>query len=303
MQFELLTSSEKINCSEWLDNYIERRYGKYSETLRKVWGILLETCYKDSGYHENEVGSALAARPQFMPVRTGPCCYAKLYYDADLFEKAVRLFASAAEEFGKADGYQYDLCDLVRQALSNRFNTNQKKFAKAYENRDISAVKEISETQLALLKDLDLLLSHRSEFCLSRWIGDSHRLAADDTERKYFDLNARTLITLWGDMNDTNILHDYAWREWSGLVGEFYFTRWQMFYNDSIAALEQGVEFKVHCTEDFAGRAKYIESLFGRSIFDFEKQWVHTYKEYPYPEDSDVTETANNLIDIWKIGK
>ncbi len=302
LQFSLLTASENIDWSAWLDNYIERRYGKYSETLRKAWDMLLETCYKDSGYHENEVGSALAARPQFMPVRTGPCCYTKIYYNTALFEKAVCVFASVLDEYKHSDGYQYDLCDLVRQALSNRFNTNQQKFAKAYENKDIKAVKEISETQLSLLKELDAFLSNRSEFCLSRWIGDSHRLAADETERKYFDLNARTLITLWGNMDDTNILHDYAWREWSGLIGEYYYTRWQMFYDASVSALKQGREFKVHCTEDFSARAKYIHDPFGRRLFDFEKEWVNTYKEYPYPQDRDVTESAKKVLEKQSIG-
>ncbi len=63
LQFELLTSSGKIECSKWLDNYIKRRYGKSSTALHDTWNILLQTCYKNDGYHENEVGSAVAARP------------------------------------------------------------------------------------------------------------------------------------------------------------------------------------------------------------------------------------------------
>ena len=62
----------KIECSKWLDNYIKRRYGKSSTALHDTWNILLQTCYKNDGYHENEVGSAVAARPQLMPVRSGP---------------------------------------------------------------------------------------------------------------------------------------------------------------------------------------------------------------------------------------
>lgn len=88
LQFELLTSSNQIDWSEWLDDYIKRRYGKYSRTLRKAWDILLETCYRNDGYHENEVGSVLAARPQLMPIRTGPCCFTKIYYDTKQFEMA-----------------------------------------------------------------------------------------------------------------------------------------------------------------------------------------------------------------------
>lgn len=303
LQLELLTSSKQIDCSEWLDDYIRRRYGKYSETLRKVWDILLETCYSSSNdYQENEVGSALAARPQLMPIRTGPCCYTKIYYDTKLFEKAVSLFKSVSDEFGESDGYQYDLCDLVRQALSNRFYTNQSDFADAYSRKDIEALKILSEKQLNLLQDMDRFLANRSEFSLSRWIEDSHRLAGDEQEKKYFDFNARTLITLWGDVYGENMLYDYSWREWSGLIGEFYFVRWKMFYDEVISQLEKGRHVDVLCTADFVKRKNYIKSDFGKRLNDFENKWINTYSEYPYPSDKNVVSDAQMLIKKWNIG-
>lgn len=303
LQLELLTSSKQIDCSKWLDDYIRRRYGKYSETFRKVWDILLETCYSSSNdYQENEVGSALAARPQLMPIRTGPCCYTKIYYDTKLFEKAVSLFKSVSDEFGESDGYQYDLCDLVRQALSNRFYTNQSDFADAYSRKDIEALKILSEKQLNLLQDMDRFLANRSEFSLSRWIEDSHRLAGDEQEKKYFDFNARTLITLWGDVYGENMLYDYSWREWSGLIGEFYFVRWKMFYDEVISQLEKGRHVDVLCTADFVKRKNYIKSDFGKRLNDFENKWINTYSEYPYPSDKNVVSDAQMLIKKWNIG-
>lgn len=303
LQLELLTSSKQIDCSEWLDDYIRRRYGKYSETLRKAWDIFLETCYSSSNdYQENEVGSALAARPQLMPIRTGPCCYTKIYYDTKLFEKAVSLFKYVSDEFGESDGYQYDLCDLVRQALSNRFYTNQSDFADAYSRKDIEALKILSEKQLNLLQDMDRFLANRSEFSLSRWIEDSHRLAGDEQEKKYFDFNARTLITLWGDVYGENMLYDYSWREWSGLIGEFYFVRWKMFYDEVISQLEKGRHVDVLCTADFVKRKNYIKSDFGKRLNDFENKWINTYSEYPYPSDKNVVSDAQMLIKKWNIG-
>ncbi len=303
LQLELLTSSKQIDCSQWLDDYMKRRYGKYSETLRKAWDILLETCYSSShDYQENEVGSALAARPQLMPIRTGPCCYTKIYYDTKLFEKAVSLFKSVSDEFGESDGYQYDLCDLVRQALSNRFYTNQSDFADAYSRKDIEALKILSEKQLNLLQDMDRFLANRSEFSLSRWIEDSHRLAGDEQEKKYFDFNARTLITLWGDVYGENMLYDYSWREWSGLIGEFYFVRWKMFYDEVISQLEKGRHVDVLCTADFVKRKNYIKSDFGKRLNDFENKWINTYSEYPYPSDKNVVSDAQMLIKKWDIG-
>lgn len=303
LQFELLTSSKQIEYKFWLKDYIKRRYGQYDESLGKVWDILLETCYRDSGYQENEVGSVLAARPLPMPERTGPCCFTKVYYDTGLFEKAAALFASVSDGFTNSDGYQYDLCDLLRQVLSNRFYTNQKKYSIAYNEKNINELKRLSEEQLEILEDLDTLLSHRSEFCLSRWMYDSHKLAADDVEKKYFDYNAKTLITLWGDVNGDDILFDYSWREWSGLIKDFYYVRWKMFYDEVITQLEQGRNINVCDTVDFNKRKDYVKTPFGKRILDFETKWINEYKAYSYPVDSDVVPYAKKLIEKWSIGK
>lgn len=303
LQFELLTSSKKIDWSNWLDNYILRRYKKYSTTLRKAWNLLLETCYKDDGYEENAVGSTLASRPQMMPKMTGPCCYSKVYYDTEKFEKAVALFLSVSDEFKDSDGYQYDLCDLMRQALSNRFYTNQKAFAKAHFWRKLSKVKEISEKQLDLLLDLDNLTSYRSEMCLSRWICDAQKLATDDEERKYFDMNARTLITLWGDVNaSTSALYDYSWREWSGLIKEYYYVRWSMFYKEVIEHMENHKRLVIKNGNNYVSRARYLNYDFGRKLGKFELEWGKTYKEYEYPVDKDTVDISKKLAEKWNIG-
>ena len=303
LQFELLTSSKKIDWSNWLDNYILRRYKKYSTTLRKAWNLLLETCYKDDGYEENAVGSTLASRPQMMPKMTGPCCYSKVYYDTEKFEKAVALFLSVSDEYKDSDGYQYDLCDLMRQALSNRFYTNQKAFAKAHFWRKLSKVKEISEKQLDLLLDLDNLTSYRSEMCLSRWICDAQKLATDDEERKYFDMNARTLITLWGDVNaSTSALYDYSWREWSGLIKEYYYVRWSMFYKEVIEHMENHKRLVIKNGNDYVSRARYLNYDFGRKLGKFELEWGKTYKEYEYPVDKDTVDISKKLAEKWNIG-
>ena len=40
---------------------------------------------------------------------------------------------------------------------------------------------------------------------------------------------ARTLLTLWGDRQGAIGLRDYAAREWSGLLGDFYRPRWESY--------------------------------------------------------------------------
>lgn len=299
LQFELLTTNEPINIEKWLDNYVERRYGKANATLRKAWDILLNTCYRDDGYHEPEVGSMLCGRPSFFPKKAGPCDFTKIYYDTKEFEKALHLFANVADEFNNNDGYQYDLCDITRQALSNRFYDNQREYSEAYKAGDIEKVKHISAIQLDLLLDLDSLLSNRSEFCLSKWINDSHKLATNEEEKKYFDRNARTLITLWGDVDGDTSLFDYSWREWSGLIKEYYYPRWEAFYSDALNHLKSGTKFVLDAGIPFFGRTRLRATEFGKNLAEFENKWCKTYSEYEKPTDRDVVPAVNQTIEKW----
>lgn len=300
LQFELLATAKAIDLDKWLDKYILRRYGKFDKTLRKAWEILLETCYRSDGYEENAVGSVVASRPQMIPTQAGPCCKNKLYYDTDKFEKAVELYLSVSEDFKKSDGYQYDLCDLTRQAMSNRFHKEQIKFADAYKKKNISAVEEIAKKQLSLLADMDTLLSHRKEFCFSRWINDCHNLATDEKEKRYFDMNARTLLTSWGDIRSTTwSLYDYAWREWSGLIKEYYYKRWKMFYNKVLYCLKNKKILFIINGDGYIGRFWYKSYPFGKKLNKFELSWLKDYKEYPEPKNSDVIGCVKKYAEKW----
>ncbi|HIZ10490.1 MAG TPA: alpha-N-acetylglucosaminidase [Candidatus Eubacterium faecavium] len=300
LQFELLTTAQAIDLDKWLDKYILRRYGKFDKTLRKAWEILLETCYRSDGYKENAVGSVVASRPQMIPTQAGPCCKNKLYYDTDKFEKAVELYLSVSEDFKESDGYQYDLCDLTRQAMSNRFHKEQIKFAAAYKKKNISAVEEIAKKQLSLLADMDTLLSHRKEFCFSRWINDCHNLATDEKEKRYFDMNARTLLTSWGDIRSTTwSLYDYAWREWSGLIKEYYYKRWKMFYNKVLYCLKNKKILFIINGDGYIGRFWYKSYPFGKKLNKFELSWLKDYKEYPEPKNSDVIGCVKKYAEKW----
>lgn len=300
LQFELLTTAQAIDLDKWLDKYILRRYGKFDKTLRKAWEILLETCYRSDGYEENAVGSVVASRPQMIPTQAGPCCKNKLYYDTDKFEKAVELYLSVSEDFKESDGYQYDLCDLTRQAMSNRFYKEQIEFAGAYKKKNISAVEEIAKKQLSLLADMDTLLSHRKEFCFSRWINDCHNLATDEKEKRYFDINARTLLTSWGDIRSTTwSLYDYAWREWSGLIKEYYYKRWKMFYNKVLYCLKNKKILFIINGDGYIGRFWYKSYPFGKKLNKFELSWLKDYKEYPEPKNSDVIGCVKKYAEKW----
>ena len=59
-----------------------------------------------------------------------------------------------------------------------------------------------------LLRDVDTLLSTQSSFLLGKWIEDARSLGIDEASKNYYEENARTIVSTWGDKDQS--LNDYA---------------------------------------------------------------------------------------------
>ena len=99
----------------------------------------------------------------------------------------------------------------------------------------------------------------------------------DASEKDLCERNARTLITYWGPDDPKTELHEYAHKEWSGLLQGFYLRRWEMF----VAALR----------ESLSGKA-----LVEPNYFAFEKQWTEEHKPYPAMPSGDAVEEAAKAL-------
>ena len=60
-------------------------------------------------------------------------------------------------------------------------------------------------------------------------------LQMNEQEQKYYEENARCILTVWGQKNTQ--LNDYANRGWGGLTRTFYRERWKRFTEEVIAAM------------------------------------------------------------------
>lgn len=54
--------------------------------------------------------------------------------------------------------------------------------------------------------------------------------------------NARTLLTTWGGQPQAEAggLHDYAYRQWQGLLSDFYYPRWHYYFTHDLQAPPEG---------------------------------------------------------------
>jgi hypothetical protein len=59
-------------------------------------------------------------------------------------------------------------------------------------------------------------------------------------EKDLYEWNARVQITTWGNRSasEQGKLHDYAHKEWNGILKDFYYMRWKTYFDALIATLD-----------------------------------------------------------------
>jgi len=255
-----------ISLASWLPAYVRARYGVTNADALAAWRVLAASVYA-GGLGEGGPESIIEARPTTEVwadrVRT------KLDYEPRELARAWGLMVRAADSLGSGDGFQYDLVDITRQVLANYALPLQQRWVLAYLDHDFAAFDSCTARFLDLMDDMDALLATRREFLLGRWIGDARHCGATAAEADLYEKNARDLITLWGDKESG--LHEYACRQWSGLIKDFYKPRWEQYFVYLRQKMERGDRME--------------ETAFDAAIKEWEWKWVNTtgggYPEQP----------------------
>jgi len=261
-----------IDADDWVKDYVLRRYRKKDINVEKAWNILHYTVYTADGGHE----SIVTGRPTFKKSTD--------WTDTEMPYKLIDLVPAwdhlikASPNFKDVDGFQYDLVDLSRQIMADYASILQQDIAVAYQNKNIKTFQLKSNQFLELIKDMDKLLATRKDFLLGKWLNDAKRWGTNDAEKALYEKNARNLITLWGDKDAS--LHEYANKQWSGLLSGFYLPRWQQFFKE--------------VTTKMSHNQKFNENTFNEKIKVWEWNWVNAkelYSETPKGDPVAVSKT------------
>jgi len=247
-----------IDADAWVNNYAHRRYGQTNANASEAWQILLNTVYS-SGLSEGGPESIIVARPTMQ--KTIDRVLTKLSYDPLKLAKAWQLLVNAADSLKQSDGYQYDVIDVTRQVLANYASPLQQKLASAYKSGDKEAFKQYSTAFLQLMDDMDDLLSTRKDFLLGKWINEARANGITDKEKNLYELNARDLVTLWGDKESG--LSEYSNRQWAGLIKGYYKQRWELYFSQLNKTMATGTAFDA--------------KAFDAQVKNWEWQWVNKH--------------------------
>ena len=241
---ELPWREQRFSKDEWLEGYLKARYGKSDSQVSQAWMLLSNTIYNcpaastQQGTHE----SILCARPSWKAYQVSSWSEMSDYYDPADVIRAAGMMVDAAERFRGNNNFEYDLVDIVRQAVAEKGRLMYRVLVDAYKAGDRELFKLSSDQFLRLILMQDRLLATRPEFKVGRWLESARNLGSTEEEKDWYEWNARVQITTWGNRvaADDGGLHDYAHREWNGLLRDFYYLRWKAWLDEQLKSFEGG---------------------------------------------------------------
>lgn len=253
---ELFWTEENIDVEGWIKDYTMRRYGELNDSAVKAWKILNSTIYKGPQVSEGASDSVIGARPAKGATRARSWSPGIIYWDRAKVQEAGLLLLEAADDLAGSESYLYDLTDLFRQITQDL----------AYDLTDDA------DKMLELIKDAEALLASNKHFLLGSWLDAAYKQGRDSREGEQFVRSAKQLVTRWEPRaQHWKGIKDYSNRAWSGLVGEYYHSRWELFFTEE-------------------------EKIYEQSIEDLENDWIYNNnKTYSVKPEGDTIEICKKL--------
>ncbi|XP_075094105.1 alpha-N-acetylglucosaminidase isoform X3 [Nicotiana tabacum] len=316
---EMAFRGDNFQLQGWLKSYSHRRYGKVNDQIEAAWDILYHTIYNctdgiadhntdyivefpdwdPSGKTGTDISGTDSSSQNRMQKLAGFQLNRRflffekssslpkphLWYSTEDVIKALKLFIDAGKELSGSLTYRYDLVDLSRQSLSKLANQVYLDAISAFRREDSKALSLHSQKFLQLIKDIDRLLAADDNFLLGTWLESAKNLAMNSDEKKQYEWNARTQVTMWFDNTKYNQsqLHDYANKFWSGLLEAYYLPRASMYFKLLSKSLEEKMDFKL---EEW--RKEWIA---------YSNKWQESTELYPVKAQGDALAISTALFE------
>lgn len=216
--FELLYDNAwrttPVDLDAWLATYAAQRYGTRSPLAATIWRKMLSLYYSnntsDPPLPYQELPSRRVARPDSLPRAE---------------HRLIDLMLSAPRSVRRSPLFQRDLVDVVKSYAGHAIRLSITQTIRAIDSHS-PQVEACRARFDELMLGLDALLHTQPQHRLSRWTAAARSYAAP-ADADYMERNARLQLTTWVAPH----WQGYARKEWSGLVGDFYRRRWQLFFD------------------------------------------------------------------------
>ncbi len=270
-QSDMIWRDQTPEVEEWIEQFVRRRYGADVPAAQAAWKTLYGTAYQRPGRHDN----LTVVRPRIGHGGT---------LEHEML-KAWKSLLDGAERLADQDTYQFDLVNVTRQTLGSLSALYYRQMIDAFDDRDREALKTASDKLEGLLLDLDTQLGSHDEYLLGTWLERAKRWATTEEERRLYEWNARTIITLWG--KPSTPLDDYSNRQWSGMMSNYYAPRWRLFHEELDRTLAEGRDWDA--------------GAFDRKIRAWQADWARQTESFPIEANGRCPiETSKSLYEKYR---
>lgn len=281
--FEFLTEMAWRDGPEdfhkWFDRWAKYRYGGQDEHAVRAWRQLADTAYSMPGDGWSEAQDGLyAAQPSLDRNTAAAWSPTSMRYDTAGFAEALPELLEVGASLRGSSAYRYDLMQVARQALANHSRVLLPRIKSAYKDKDIKHFRQLADRWLADIKLMDRVAGTDRRMMLGPWLRRATAQATSSVEAARLEYDARSLVSIWGDRQAADAgLRDYANREWSGLLGDYYHSRWKAYFDSLESAMASG---------------KKPEQI---DWYAFGKKWAHRRNDYPTKPSGDIVQIAQQV--------
>lgn len=272
--------ASSTNLTQWVVDYVKRRYGSDSPGAIAAWLHLAATAYNDTGAGypiKRSIRGPIVDRPTTnLPIPPR-------WYDQKELISVWSKFMSSLKDLPNIDTVRHDTVDITRQVLQYLHFEAQHALVTALNNLDYEAASDAGAVMLAILDDMEEILLTNEHFLMGRWISDARNFGSDDKSKAYYEFNARNQVTLWGPTG--NIL-DYASKQWAGLMAQYYRPRWAYFINRVLDCIRSETHFN---------HGKFSNDIF----VHVEKPFADDNSTMPKDPIGDTKTVASNIYKRW----
>ena len=289
---EALTREEPADLAEWLRGYARRRYGTDQAEAAAALRLLCDTACAQRG---PAPGSVFCMRPAMALEPAGPGDATRAGYSSASLLRCASLLLQVDSGM---PGWRYDLCDILRQALSAKARESYLQAMEGFQSQDARSFERGANDFLTLLEDCDRVLRCEEAFTLEYHLARARTCAKMDAERNNFELVLLLQHSIYGaggvHKRIGYQLHGQAWREWSGLLGSLHGKRWRGFFKHLAAHFGER-RFSLDTKQKPLGRAAYAGNKFYEQMSRMELDWIRNFTPSEESEQEDLREVAEEL--------
>ena len=258
------------DTGEWRKEFVKRWYGTDTPKTQAVWHNLHQTAYQQNRQVDNLLIRRLSLA---MNVRGLDKTFVPVWKE----------LLDCADELGNERTYRYDITNVTRHTLGMLAPLYYAELVAAYAEKDRMALKEAAEKLQGLMGDIDRQLATDPEFLLGTWLENAKRWGQTEEEKRHYEWNARTIITLWGS-GVFDPLDDYAAKQWAGMMRDYYGRRWNFFYE----ALDRSL----------VDRQPWNAEQFQSNLLKWQADWAKEVTVFPTePSGEDPVLVAKSLYE------